>query len=230
MVNPLWRLPYVGQPLSNNTRQNLILPSGAIQLLPAGDFYVQLGRQAILQYYDSSDGGWHSYVGGPTQQPFYCGSDGTNYRVINVSGTVQGVSMTNNGSAYTAAPAVAFGAPASGITATGIAIVGGDLTFSVAAGGSGYVNPVVMVAQPPLSNGNAIPAVATATVSGGTITVVTLSSGCGYLTAPTVTVVDPAGTLATIVASIGTTNAQKVLAVRITNPGSGYDGTHCSSM
>jgi hypothetical protein len=200
------------------------MQSGGIYSLPAGDFLIQGGRQVGLQYYDSNDGQWHNHgFPGISTYPVYVGSDGTNYRVINMSGTIQGVSMTNNGSAYTAAPTVTFAAPTSGITATGVAIVGGDLTFSVSAGGSGYVNPTVVISPP--NSGNAVRATATVSLTSGSLTTVTLVAGAGYTSAPTVTVLDPVGTGGTIVASLGTTNASKVLAIRVTNPGSGYAGT-----
>ena len=224
MVDQLSRLNYPGQPLSTSSSFNVVLPSGGIYILPAGEWQIALGRQAILQYYDLNDGQWHNHsLPGIHSAPILIGADGTNFRIINMSGTVQGVSMTNNGSAYTSAPTVTFAAPTSGITATGVAIVGGDLTFSVVAGGSGYVNPVAVVSAP--NSGNAVRGTATVTQAGGTITAVTLLSGCGYTAAPTVTVLDPAGTGATITAAIGTANASKVLAIRVTNPGSGYAGT-----
>lgn len=227
MVDQSAKLSYIGQPISTSLRQTYSLSSGDIILLPPGSFFCQLGPQAVLQYFDSNDGNWHSFTSGAEESPFLIGSDGTNFRVINISGTIQGVTMTNNGSGYVLPPTVTFAAPvAGGITATGAAITGGDLSFTVTQGGTGYTNPVVVISNP--TNGNAVPATATVTFTfNGAITAVTLvSGGCGYTSLPTVTVLDPTGSGAVITPVIVAADAQKVLGVRITNPGSLYDGTH----
>lgn len=227
MVDPSGRLPYQGQPISTALRQSYSLASGAGFILPAGQFFAQLGPQAVLQYLDSNDGMWHSFFSGQYETPFNISSDGTNYRIFNVSGTLQGLAITNQGTGYTAAPAITATAPAAGgITALMTGIIGGDLSFAVTAGGNGYTNPVAVITGQQ-GNGNMVPATATVAFTfNGAITGVTLvSGGCGYTSLPTVTIIDPTGSGAVITPTIVSADAGKLLGVKVTNPGSGYSGT-----
>lgn len=224
------RISYLGQPISGvNAPIYQQLTSGAWFLLGLGQYVVELGRQAAIQFYNANNGTWNNLYAQPGTYSVL--SDGVNYRVINLSGTISGASVTNKGSNYVqASTTCAFAAPVSGITATGVAIVGGDLTIAITAGGAGYTNPVVYI-DPPWVNGQnpvgALPAYATVGLTLGAISSVTLGfSGAGYVGVPNVYVADPTGTGAILTASIGVTNAAKINGILMTNIGSGYDGTH----
>jgi hypothetical protein len=67
-------------------------------------------------------------------------------------------------------------------------------------------------------------AVATATVSGGVITAITLNyAGYGYTSAPTITITGGGGTGATAIANMDVaSNGGKIISFTVTNPGTGY--------
>lgn len=234
------RIPYVGQPISGvNPPVYRDLASGSYHILPAGQLNIELGRQTAIQFYNSYNGTWNILVGGPSISPISILSDGQNYRIINLSGTIAGASVTNQGSGtyVQATTSVTFGAPATGgVTALGVPIVGGDLVLTVASGGTNYSPLTYLVIQTPWVAGGqnsvgSLPAYALPTVTAGAIASTTFTggfAGAGYGTAPTVTVVDPtgAGSGAVVTAAIGVTNAALITGILMTNMGAGYDGTH----
>lgn len=257
MTVPSGKINYAGQPLDSANPSNIIrLASGGIFPIPNGNFVFKLGAQHALQWLDSNTGLWHVLETSYTNNPIVVQSDGTNYRLINISGTIQGVNITANGSAYTQAnTTVTFAAPASGITATATPIIGGSLSFTVTTAGTGYTNPYLIIPRPWNMGGTAglcAQAVAIPALSAGTIASVTASfAGAGYVTAPsantlTITpaqyqanpglydngtalvIVDPAGTGAVITPAItnGTAASGGLTGLVMNNPGSGYDGTH----
>lgn len=229
MTVPSAKISYSGQPLSSVNNPTIVsLKSGAIYTLPQGNFLVRIGAQSALQWYDQFSASWHILEAGYCNMPIPVASDGTNFRVINLSGTIMGANITNAGSGYAqASTTVSFAAPSSGITATGTPIIGGKLTMAVTAGGTGYTNPTLFVQDPQLCGGTTglcLPAKASATISAGVITAVTVDfAGAGYVTAPTVTISDPAGSGATITATVA--GSGTLTGIVMTNPGSGYTGT-----
>ena len=101
---------------------------------------------------------------------------------------------------------------------------GGLQSISLTNAGSGYTStaaaPVVTLSTPDISGG--IQATATATISGGAISAISIaSSGVGYDSAPTVVIGAPpaGGTQATATATIV---SGEVTAITITNGGTGY--------
>lgn len=238
------RIPYVGQPISGvNNPAYRILASGAYHIIPAGNYNIELGRQMAIQFYNVNNNTWNILVAGPTTTPVTVLSDGQNYRVINLSGTISGATLTNQGSGtyVQSGTTVTFGAPAAGgITATGIPIVGGDLVLTVVTGGTGYSVLTYLEIQPPWVAGGqnsvgSLPAYALPTITAGAVASTTFTggfAGAGYGTVPTVRVVDPtgAGSGAVVTAAIGTTNAALITGVLMTNMGAGYDGTHIPTL
>jgi len=114
------------------------------------------------------------------------------------SGTVSRISITSPGLGYTSAPKLTFtGGTGTGSTAP--TAVGNAANFSIAAisidnGGFGYgsLPPNVTMTAP---NGSA-PAVATAVVSSGVVTGLTITqAGNGYSTVPTITIAAPNNTV-----------------------------------
>ena len=126
------------------------------------------------------------------------------------------VDMGGGGAGYSTAPTVAFsGGGGSGAAATA-SLIGGVGSFSITAGGTGYVTPVVSI------SGTGTGATATATQLGGVINSVTLTSaGSGYTTAPTVTITDAPGNPGTGATATAVLNA-KVSGITVTSAGTGY--------
>lgn len=193
MTVPSGRINYQGQTISTvNPPQTIQLKSGDIFYVPNGNFVVKSGPQSAIQWQDDYSGLWRNldadYPGTQVLQ-----SDGNNYRIINLSGTITGANITAAGSAYTQAnTTLSFAAaPSTGVTATATPIIGGSLTFAVTTAGSGYTQPFLIIPAPYAlggTQGMCIPATANLTLSTGTISaIVTGFAGAGYLTAPLAT-------------------------------------------
>ena len=111
--------------------------------------------EQLFSSFNTYNGTWNILVVGPSITPISFLSDGQNYRVINLSGTILGATVTNSGSGtyVQSTTSMTFGAPAAGgVTALGNAIVGGDLVLTVAAGGSNYSPLTYLVIDPPWLN------------------------------------------------------------------------------
>lgn len=242
MANPFATIGIPGLALSSNPPQTVNLQSGAIWPVPQGNFYLKLDAQSVLQWFDINSGLWRVTDSGPSNHPIPVASDGSNFRVMNISGTIQGINITNAGTVYKQGDTIAFGAPAAGTpsrTAKGTIIVGGSLTFVVTAGGTGYSNPMFIIQPPQLCGGMpglCLPAyLASSTLTSGVISSPTGGfAGAGYVSAPTVTVVDAVptgvtpGTGAVITATVA--GAGTVTGCVMTDNGAGYDGTHIPSV
>lgn len=242
MTNPFSRINYPGQAISPNAPQSVNLQSGAIFLVPNGNFILKLDAQSVLQWFDQNSGLWRISDSGPSDHPIPVASDGTNFRVMNISGTIQGINITNAGTVYKQGDTIAFGAPAAGTpsrTAKGTIIVGGSLSYAVTSGGTGYSNPMFIIQPPQLCGGVqglSLPAyIASCTLTSGVISSPTGGyAGAGYVAAPTVTVVDavPAGVTpgsgAAVTATVG--GSGTVTGCIMTDNGAGYDGTHIPSV
>jgi hypothetical protein len=160
--------------------------------VPPGNYYVQLGSVTLLQAFDGVNQVWRN-VGFPGGNMQVLSCDGSNYRLVNMSGVIAAVNITNAGSGATVngigtavnGVSIGFGAaPTNGIAASAYPIVGGKLSgLTIAAGGSGFVFPPVIVIDPPPQGG--IQATATCTISAGAINAVTLqNAGAGYAATP----------------------------------------------
>lgn len=181
-------------PAINAAGEALTLPSGGTFLIPQGNWLVIPGQQTVLEYYDPISGLWRGtqcYQGQVEQ----CSSDGTNYRLANLSGVCVGANITNAGSGGTngigpvqTGSTVSFGAPAAGgalATTQGYVIVGGSVPApTVTQGGSGFIAPPIIFCDPPPPGG--IQATFTATISSaGVLTGVTqVTAGAGYTSIP----------------------------------------------
>lgn len=243
MTVPGSSINYGGQPISPNAPQSVNLQSGGVWMVPNGNFILKPGPQSAVQWKDINSGLWRNLDSAYNNHPIPVESDGSNFRVINLSGTISGANITVAGTLYTQAnSSISFGAPAAGTpsrTATGYPIIGGSLTFAVTNGGTGYSNPAFLI-QPPQLCGAALGFGIPATLASCTLTSGVISSptggfaGAGYIAVPTVTVIDMVpsgvtpGTGAVITASIanGTPTSGGVTGIVMTDNGAGYDGTH----
>jgi hypothetical protein len=176
----------------------IALSGGDVQTIPAGRWWVDLGAYSVLQYLDPVTGVWRSFSSARSQ-PLQVVSDGFTRRVANLTGCPIGAIVNNGGSSFAGSTAT-ITANVGGSLWT--AIVGGSLSVStISVAGSGYsVAPLVYIPAPPNPG---VQAVAYATLTGTSVTGVTLSNvGAGYLSAPTAVIlpnpVDPnAGSVTT---------------------------------
>ena len=169
----------------------IALPSGACwPVTPAGNYEVRLGRYTVLQYFDQTLQTWRAVGGGDGiggGSVHYIYSDGTNFRLANLTGCVVGALLTNHGSGYTSAPVVTASAGGS----LWRAVVGGlvNTSVTVSNGGTNYTyQPTVLFSTPPAGG---IPATGYATLSGGAVSTVTVTNqGGGYASPPTISFVN----------------------------------------
>jgi len=173
------------------------LAGGEVFYMPPGNYLTLLGTQTIAQYFDNVDLCWRN-LGPPGGLVSVISSDGFNYRLVNMSGVVQGLQITNAGSGATVngigaavtGVTIGFGAaPTNGIVAAAYPIIGGKLSgLTIVSGGSAFAFPPMLFIDPPPLGG--IQATATCTISGGAINAVTLQNpGAGYVANPNVYIV-----------------------------------------
>lgn len=197
------------------------LQAGAARLIPSGTWFATPGIYSCIQEYDPVQAQWIS-PGGSTGEPRYVNSDGFNYRMVNLCGTIVGATVTTAGSGYTAAtpPTVTFTNAAS---AAATAIVGGAVstTVTVTNGGSGYLwAPIVFLDSPPLGAG--YQATANCAISSAAVSTVTISNqGAGYTNVPNIYFInDPRDTVGTGAVAVATlTGAGTVTQLILTNQG-----------
>lgn len=178
------------------------LTSGQLFMIPSGQFQVLPGLYTFLQWWDAASQIWRVLTTPAQSAGAIVSSDGANWRLANLTGTMVGASLTTAGSGLTngiypagtgngtaASPTVTMSAGGGSIVATVNAIVGGAIntTIAITAGGTGYTRaPVLQIGPPPLGG---VPATAFCTVSAGAINAVTVTNqGAGYTVAPPVTV------------------------------------------
>src|SRR6266853_1550478 len=191
-IRGVFQLPFTS-PQNIGAPTVVTLPSGGVWYPPSGTYLITTGSQTIVQWWDPTDGIWRQYAGPETLAQI--STDGTNYRLVNNSGTCVGGSITNAGSGGTngigpnqTGSTVTFAAPAAGgvtATAQGYVVVGGTVPApTVTQGGSGFLVPPTIVCDPPPPGG--VQATFTATISAaGVITGVTqLAPGAGYTSIP----------------------------------------------
>ena len=236
-----------GQRTLANPSTAVTLQSGQSAILPSGQYIVTLGRYSVMQWYDPVSTTWRTFQNsGYNNGPFPFLSDGFNYRIINLSGTVVGGVITTlgtsnaakigvwpAGSSSTTGVTAIVAAPANAptVTATMNVIVGGAVsqTVVVTAGGSGYVMPPSLTFSAPPTGG--LNATGYAVVTTGAVSsVVMTNQGAGYTSAPTVTVTSSVGDpgtgaviTAALVPSTGTTIGYgQTVAVTMASYGGGY--------
>lgn len=198
MANKGSTISFPGQVISPNPPITLVVPAGGSVLVPNGNWLFKVPPQSALQYLDSDSGLWRILEAGLSGSPIQIASDGTNYKVLNLSSTITGANVTAAGTLYNQANATAtFAAPSAGNTAAGYPIVGGSLSFSltatgangvVASGGTGYTSPVIIMPEPQqfgAANGFGISASVSATLTAGVISSLTVAfAGAGYANLP----------------------------------------------
>lgn len=163
----------------SNAEEQFTLNGAEALLIPAGPYFASPGRYTSLEWFDPILGIWRANsVAG---SPHIFNSDGTNFRLINRTGTPVGAVVTNKGSAYTSAPAVAVSTGGS----LWKAIVGGAFNTTITVTTAGVYNyPPTLVFPAPPAGG--VQASGYCVMSGTSISSVTLTNrGAGYTKVPT---------------------------------------------
>jgi hypothetical protein len=178
-------LPFQGAQTGDGA---ICLAPGGTYALSSGTYLCSLGPNTTAQWFDPQAQKWRTF------NADFIPADGCNYRLVNLSGSVVGGTVSNAGSGATngigaaqTGVTVAFSAPAAGgapATATGYAIVGGSVAApTITQGGSGFIAPPLILIDPPPPGG--VQATAVATVLAGAVTAITMVvTGAGYQSSP----------------------------------------------
>ncbi len=221
-----------GIPFSQGSSDVALAAGESIQI-PAGEFFIDLGKYSVLEYQDPVRSGpnitqnvgvWR--VIRAQRGSFTLRSDGINFRVSNLTGCAVAAIVTNTGNGYVQASTTVT--PSTG-TSTWQAIVGGALvnitcsvvSSAVAVGANYSKAPIVYIPAPPAPGvqATAIAAISAGAISGFTI----VNAGAGYTTAPTITILpdpyDAASGIVNAVAAASLGSSGVINAVLCTNPG-----------
>lgn len=197
--------------------------------IPRGNYWVDIGAYAVMQYLDPVTTAWRSFTSSRPGPQLVTGSDGFNFRAFNPTGTAAGSIVTNGGSGYAQGSTTVT--PSAG-NSTWQPVVGGRLntTISITAAGGGYTIPPIVMIPPPPPPGYG--ATAIAVLSSGTVSSITVvNQGAGYgTTAPAIAIypnpTDPAflsgGITSNATATATVVGAGQLSAVICTNPGSSF--------
>lgn len=220
----------------NHGAISINLTSGQVYKLPSGQYQAFLGLYTFLQVFDAVTQSWRTAQQGQGLTGLIT-SDGTNFRLGNMTGCMMGAVVTNGGSGYTngiypagtgtgtlASPLVTMSAAGGSVIATCNMVIGGSISTTAVIGTAGrnYTRPPILIVSPPPAGG--VQATMYTTLSGGVPAVPTVSNaGAGYTTAPTVTVVnasdDTTGNSLVITTTLDTNQSGKLVALTMANNG-----------
>jgi hypothetical protein len=168
------------------------LGSGCVYVMPSGNYLCATGPNTALEWFDPLATQWRPMVADPAYNEF--SSDGTNYRLVNMTGGVSTVTVSGAGSGGTngigpvqTGTTVAFSASPTGawMTAQGYGIVGGSVPApTVTQAGSNFVVPPIVCCDPPPVGGIQATFVAQINASGGIASVTQVNPGAGYTSVP----------------------------------------------
>lgn len=201
------------------------LVAAGTRLIPAGRWLISsTATHTAVEWLDPVQQQWFVLFGN-VSGGFACiiQSDGSNFRLANLTGAATSATVSAAGTGYTATPTVT---PSSG-NSTWQAVVGGAVgsSISIVGGGANYtLPPHVYFSYPPAPG---VPAQGHANLSGGAVSSITLDvAGAGYTTAPTIYIgADPAdpnqqnGLITSASATCSLTGSGTVTAVLLLNFG-----------
>jgi hypothetical protein len=209
-----------GAPYDVANAYQTLAPGQSIDI-PSGQYTVSPGPYSFFQYLDPINLIWRGFSTARTPGGWIW-SDGSNYRIANLTGCPVAAVVTVGGSGYVQSSTTCV---ANTGGSTWQPIVGGMLSLTtVSVAGSGYgLAPLLFIAEPPAPG---VQATGYCTITGGSVTGITLTNvGAGYQTAPAAVIVpspyDP--NLPTLpvqaVASFGVIGAGSITAILCTNNG-----------
>lgn len=188
-IRGVFPLPQSGPAIAGNPNA-VCLPSGGIHYPFAGEYLLTTGGQTVLQWFNPNTNSWVDLAGPETVQQISV--DGTNYRLVNMSGVVVAANITNAGSGgvngigpVQTGSTVTFAAAGGATAAQGYVVVGGSVPApTVTNAGSGFTVPPVIACDPPPIGGVQATFTCTLTAGGGINTVTQQSAGAGYTSIP----------------------------------------------
>jgi len=197
----------------------ITLQNGQAFLIPPGQWEINAGRYTQIQYFDSTAFRWRTYGNWPGQLKLIS-SDGTNFRLINSTGTPVGAVITNVGAGNaTNGYNTVTVAPSTGNSSWGT-LVGGTLntTVTVTASGNFSLPPVLVWTPAGNQTFPFLPPSFYCNMSGNNINTVTVQyPGAGLTAAGTLTAVNSAGDtnpgVATITLNATLTNSGNLTAM-----------------
>jgi hypothetical protein len=212
------------------------LASGGVFYPPPGEYIFSLDAATILQYFDGQAQSWQTLY--PASTGGYLSADGYNYRFLNTTGILTSLSLTAGSGMTNGIGSVASGVSASiaasdttgGVRATVSAIIGGSVAApTITQGGSGFLEPPLIVIDPPPQGG--IQATATcALTAAGVITSVTMANvGAGYAASPNFWVIPQPATYQGGPAGGGAIAAGAIPAPGLVFPGNAVPGNQNTS-
>lgn len=176
----------------------LVIPlgGGGIFVPPPGNYLVSLGLVTVLQYFDPILLEWR-IVSQPTMDATPISTDGAQWRLVNQSGVLVDINITNAGSGATngigsAATGVSIGfgtAPNPGWAPIAAPIVGGalaGLTITNAGPTGNFTVAPLVIIDPPPAGGIQATAVAQINATGQLSAVTLVQAGAGYTSVPNV--------------------------------------------
>lgn len=202
------------------------LMPGQTFVIPNGSWACSPGRYTLVQWYDTNSLRWRNFTAQPGQATFV-DSDGTNYRLANLTGCPIGAIITNvgNGNVTNGYASITV-SPSAGNSTWGT-LHGGSVNANcnVVAGGN-YALPPLLVWQPAANQ--TVPYVApmfNCTMSGNAIsTVSVVDQGAGLTAVGSITVVQQPGDTnpgggSVIVAGNNLTNSGNMTDIWVLTPG-----------
>jgi hypothetical protein len=170
----------------------ITLASGGVWYPPAGEWLVQCGTNASMQWWDPIAQAWRPFVSASNIGDYFS-TDGYNYRMLNLTGIVQVASFTAGSGGTNGIGFAATGAAVSiiasnttgGAQATAYAIVGGSVQApTITQAGSGFLVPPLVVIDAPPPGGIQATATAALTAGGGIASITMANVGAGYASSP----------------------------------------------
>jgi hypothetical protein len=170
----------------------IALAAGGVWYPPAGEWLVQTAANACVQWWDPIAQTWRNQVSNSNTGDYFS-TDGYNYRVFNMTGTILSAPITAAGSGGTngigfaaTGAAITFSAPGTGGSlATGYVIVGGSVQApTITQAGSGFLVPPLVVIDAPPPGGIQATATAALTAGGGISSITMANVGAGYASSP----------------------------------------------
>lgn len=168
------------------------LNGGTACLIPAGEYIIVTPSNGQVEWFEPQSQTWRSILEASAGGWIF--SDGTNYRLHNLTGTITSTTIGTPGSGMTngigaAATGVTLAVAASSTTGYQTAllqpIIGGSVAApTVTQAGSGFLVPPAIQVDPPPIGGIQATAYATMTAGGGISSITMGNVGAGYIASP----------------------------------------------